>query len=135
MFRQCIRSFGAYRRPMVYPRTSEENHLDSLQKLVPGLQIDPNPFAPFDYKKGNTFVELKTRNNTLNQYNTTLIGHNKVMIAYDNPKNIYYFAFAFTDGLYYINFLPCVFDTFRIDTNLNHKLCYHIPIQTLSRLE
>ena len=37
--------------------------------------------------------------------------------------------------VYYIQFFPCVFDTFRIDTNLNHKLCYHIPIQTLSRLE
>jgi hypothetical protein len=135
MYRQCIRSFGAYRRPMFYPRTSEENHLDSLQKLVPGLQIDPNPFAPFDYKKGNTFVELKGRTNTLQKYKTTLIGHNKVMIAYDNPKNTYYFAFAFTNGLYYIQFFPCVFDTFRIDTNLNHKLCYHIPIQTLSRLE
>lgn len=96
--------------------TSEVNTLATIQTLDAGLQRDTDRYAPFDYKnEGNTiFVELKTRTNAYNKYPTTMIPLHKVKIAEGNIDKAYYFAFKFTDGIYYIRYNKNKFDTYEI---------------------
>ena len=63
-------------------------------------------YSKYDYidDKGYTY-ELKTRNNTYNNYSTTMIGADKL-----EDKMIY--LFKFTDGLYFIEYHDELFKTF-----------------------
>ena len=57
----------------------------------------------FDYKGDNKYIELKSRNNNYNRYQTTMIGYNKIKKALELNEDVY-FVFNFTDGLYYYKF-------------------------------
>lgn len=96
--------------------TSEVNNLSTIQTLDAGLQRDTDRYAPFDYRnEGNTiFVELKTRTNAYNKYPTTMIPLHKVKIAESNMDKTYYFAFKYTDGIYYIQYNKNRFDTYEV---------------------
>jgi len=96
--------------------TSEEQTLSTIRTIDSTIQRTQNKYSPFDYNnEGNTiFVELKTRNNAKNKYPTTMIPLSKVKIAETNVDKTYYFAFKFTDGIYYIQYNKNIFDTFEI---------------------
>jgi hypothetical protein len=123
--------------------TSEEQTLSTILTLDPTLHRNQDKYSPFDYNNaGNTtFVELKTRNNAKNKYPTTMIPLSKVKIAEKNPSKTYYFAFKFTDGLYYIQYDKNLFDTFEVKEGgrwdrgrpeLNQYL--YIPVNKLTAL-
>ena len=61
--------------------------------------------TPYDYLGDNVYIELKTRRNTKNQFYTTMIGKNKLdwasSVMNEKPETKIYFAFNFTDGVYY----------------------------------
>lgn len=65
-------------------------------------------YAVLDFYSFNFRVELKSRTNSVNEYDTTYIGNNKVIKAFEvlkekrikNPKYKCWFAFAFPEGLY-----------------------------------
>jgi len=57
----------------------------------------------FDFKGDNKYIELKSRNNNYNRYQTTMIGYNKIKKALELNEDVY-FVFNFTDGLYYYKF-------------------------------
>jgi len=96
--------------------TSEEQTLSTIRTIDPTIQRNQDRYSPFDYNnEGNTiFVELKTRNNAKNKYPTTMLPYSKVKIAEANINKTYYFAFKFTDGIYYIQYNKNLFDTFEV---------------------
>jgi len=78
--------------------------LDKLRKFIdPTLQKTTNHFDPFDYRSTNCFVELKTRRIRHNQYGDIMIGANKMAIALNTQKEVY-FVFSCLDGLFYWKF-------------------------------
>jgi hypothetical protein len=82
--------------------------------------------------------ELKARTNKYETYPTTMIQEDKIL----NTHYKQIFLFHFTNGLYYIEYDPVLFDTFekkeysqyRTDKVDVHKLYYYIPIEHLKRV-
>ncbi len=100
--------------------------------------------AIIDFESDTIGVELKSRNNTYKKYPTTLIPTNKIdYINKTEGNKKYIFAFAFTDGLYYIEYDKEKFSSFdykmfvrhkRCDYNDKEKLYCYIPISELVKI-
>jgi len=127
--------------------TNEQKAIPSIESfLKTELKKDPNPYSIYDWwnETKTVFVELKSRRNTHNQYDTTIIGENKIQMC-TNPDIKYYFVFLFTDGLYYIKYDKELFKNFTIEKDLRIKYRYdvgkvefkkvvHIPYKLLNKL-
>ena len=93
---------------------------------------------PMDFYHNEIFFEVKSRRNTYNKYDTTMIGYNKIQWIKDNNIKDVYFVFVFTDGDYYYKYNPeDKFETTiggRWDRGkLENKLYYYIPIDKLTK--
>lgn len=97
-------------------------------------------YSTYDFRGNKGNYELKSRNNKLNDYKTTLIGKNKIdkMIKYNTDS---YFLFKYIDGLYYIKYDDNEFKKFkcqnfvrnkREDFNDIEQKYYFIPIEKLN---
>ena len=90
---------------------SEVNHLNILKTFFNDgtLERTKDKFE-FDYIGVDILIELKTRTNSKDKYEDTMIGSNKIKKAKklmkENTKLVVYFVFAFTDGLYYWKYDP-----------------------------
>lgn len=93
-------------------------------------------YNKYDYIDDIYNYELKSRTNEYNKYPTTLIGLDKVS---DNTI----FLFYFTDGLYYIEYIKDLFDSFEIKDFVRNprygkidkpKKYIYIPISCLSKI-
>jgi hypothetical protein len=92
-----------------------------------------------DFYNDEIYIELKSRRNTYQKYNTTIIGSNKIdFVKTLNKKSL--FVFNFIDGLYFIEYSP-LFDSFDIyeeyiyrDGKKELKTNYHKPIECLKRI-
>lgn len=95
---------------------SERSVLSQLRVFDPTLEKTENDKHPFDFvnKVSDLYIELKTRNNTKERYATTMVSASKVKYARDHPNTDFYFAFKFTDGLYYIAYDETIFSTFEV---------------------
>lgn len=122
---------------------AEDYYIPTFQHHLPTLEKITNPYHPFDFKTADdsTFVELKARTFAHDKYPTTMVGQNKVDCARLSPSKTYYFAFSFTDGLYWIRYDPVLFKTFpvkqggRTDRGRAEVSLYcYIPIQHLTPL-
>lgn len=120
--------------------TSEEANLSIIKSLDPTIERIKDKYSHFDYTNADKtiFVELKTRTNCYNKYPTTMIPLHKVKIAEANIDKTYYFAFKFTDGIYYIQYNKNQFDTYEVkeggrwDRGLPELRQYvYIPIEDL----
>jgi hypothetical protein len=87
-------------------------------------------------------VEIKSRTNRYAQYPTSILQKTKCDYARLQTKPVY-FVFAFTDGVYYIQYNPEVFDTFetevfqrpgRVDKTDLRQVYVYIPIGSLTRV-
>ena len=87
--------FGRIKENELLPVLKNYFNDDSIQKL--------NKYNTFDFKGENKFIELKSRNNELNKYPTTMIGFNKINKASLILEDVY-FCFCFTNGLYYYKY-------------------------------
>lgn len=109
--------------------------LEKLQDTYQGL-TQTDTFHPFDYFHDNTFFELKSRRCNHDTYPDTMIGHNKIKYALDNPQFNYVFLFKFMDGLYKHHFEPTRNYSIRKGGRLDRgkpefrNYCY-IPIEDL----
>lgn len=124
---------------------SEDEQRDVLEMhFGESLQKDTYKWAVFDFfNKDKTInVEMKSRNNKHDTYATTIVGYNKIRACSD-PMKRYYFAFVFTDGIYYIQYDKTLFDTFdcndfvrngRVDYNDKIAKYVFIPINALTRM-
>lgn len=99
-----------------------------------------NKYNLIDFYNDDIYIELKSRRNTYEKYNTTIIGSNKIdYIKTLNKKCL--FVFNFTNGLYYIEYSN-IFDSFDIneeiifrDNKKELKINYHIPIEFLKKID
>jgi hypothetical protein len=104
------------------------------------IKMPKNKYSSYNYidDKKEVLYELKARTNKYNAYPTTMIQEDKVL----NTHYKQIFLFKFTDGLYYIEYDPELFNTFekkiysqyradKVDVN---KLYYYIPIEHLKRV-
>ena len=117
----------------------EDAQFDLIKKIDCDL-VKTSVKSIFDYESKNSLVELKSRNNTCNQYPTTMVAYDKIEYAHRFPDKKIYFCFKFTDGLYYYQYNK--------DDNLEYGIggrrdrgrdeiksyCY-IPIKYLINLE
>ena len=122
-------------------RDAETHYFPVFQTLIPDLQRIDHPYALFDYESPDTKIELKARTIAHNKYPTTMVGENKVRVAEGDPSCAYYFAFAFTDGLYWIKYDKDLFLTFdvreggRYDRGRPELRPYrYIPITALTKV-
>ena len=98
-------------------------------------------YGLIDFFNDDIFIELKSRRNTYSQYNTTIIGSNKIEYARSLNKKRVIFVFNFIDGLYYIEYSN-IFDSFDLceeyilrDNRKEMKINYHIPIGCLTKID
>lgn len=120
-----------------------ESQLKSVleYKFVDTL-VKTGQYDTLDYEGERCFVEIKSRTNRYDQYPTTMIQQSKFDYARKQTKPVY-FVFAFTDGVYYIQYNSEVFDTFesgyfqrpgRIDKIDKRQVYVYIPITSLTRV-
>ena len=103
------------------------------------LQIS-SKYGLMDFYNDDFYIELKSRRNTYNKYNTTIIGSNKIdYVKTLNKKS--YFVFYFIDGLFLIEYSDNIFNSFDIceqyifrDNKKELKINYHIPTCLLKRI-
>ena len=95
---------------MFHKKDYENGHLQEIKLLSllrsrfsESLELTDR-FHSFDYhsEKDKIFIELKSRTNMKEKYDTTMIGYNKIEKARQySPEYKIYFFFQFNDGLYY----------------------------------
>jgi hypothetical protein len=121
---------------------SVEKDLKSMLETKFGKLTKTGRYDKLDYEGPECFVEIKSRTNRYSQYPTTMIQQSKFDYARLQTKPVY-FVFAFTDGIYYIQYTPEVFDTFefglfqrpgRIDKTDMRQMYVYIPITSLTRV-
>ena len=115
------------------------------QFLETKLKKDENPYSIYDWwnETKTIFVELKSRRITHNQYDTAIIGENKIKMC-KNPDINYYFVWLYTDGLFYLKYDKKLFDSFDVkETQIKFRYdvgrpeinkVVHIPYKLLSKL-
>lgn len=123
-------------------QTGLKSELDLLPRLQEYFNKDiqhiKTKYSPYDYKDNDTYYELKTRNNCLNEYPTTMIGYDKI-----NKDKETIFLFKYIDGLYYIKYNKDTFKDYNLklfcrnDRNCKEKLKYYmyIPIEDLIKID
>ena len=104
------------------------------------LQVS-SKYGLMDFYNDDLYIELKSRRNTYNKYNSTIIGSNKIdYVKTLNKKS--YFVFFFIDGLFLIEYSDNIFNSFDIceqyifrDNKKELKINYHIPIECLKKID
>jgi len=131
---------------LVFGTGLEESLKPSLEKIAGCPLTRLGGYSIFDYvnESGTVFVELKSRRIKHNDYQTAIVGLNKVRVACEDSSKAYYFCFNYTDGLYYIKFDKQLFDTFESNNNfwrssrsdcVNYsQRIVNIPLNKLMRL-
>jgi hypothetical protein len=110
-----------------------------------GMIKSPKTNSRFDFsnEEKTIYAELKTRFMNHDKYTTTLITASKVDLCDKDTSKVYYFVFAFDDGVYYLKYDKEVFSKFeckefcrirRADYNDTPKLHYFIPYTSLTKL-
>jgi hypothetical protein len=101
------------------------------------IRASTNIYSSFDFYGDKYIYELKSRNNSYNDYPTTLIPKYKCK---DNLILLFYF----TDGLYYIEYKSELFNKFelkmfkrndRVDKIEKPVEYYYIPITNLTKID
>lgn len=103
---------------IAFGKKSEMSLHTKIEKLVGDTIEWRGGMETFDYSnRGKTiYAELKTRRIKHDDYDTAIIGLNKVE-ACTNPDVDYYFVYSYLDGIYYIKYDKTLFSTFVVDTS------------------
>ena len=119
-----------------------ESNLKPVLESKFGRLTKTGRYDKLDYEGEDCFVEVKSRTNRYAQYPTSMLQKSKCDYARLQTKPVY-IVFAFTDGVYYIQYSPEVFDTFetavfqrpgRIDKTDLRQVYVYIPITSLTRV-
>jgi hypothetical protein len=97
-------------------------------------------YGIIDFYNDTHYIELKSRRINYNDYNTSIIGKNKIDY-FKKLKKECYIIINYLDGLYYIKYDDNIFNNFDIkneviirDNKKENKINYHIPINLLNKL-
>ena len=126
-----------------FGKQSEEEVFPILQnKFDIELKKSDYKFATFDFYSDKYFIELKSRHNNHDKYDTTMIGYNKIKKCIDKNKT-YIFCFKFTDGLFYWQYDKIEFERLcsvkmggRKDRScVEYSQYVYIPVSLLKKIE
>jgi hypothetical protein len=102
--------------------------LSKLRTLDPSIvKLEPR-YEIVDFIGNNADIELKTRRVCYGYYPDVMIGVNK--ITKYNPAKKLYFAFQFTNGIWYIEYTPEAFEDIPVRYFKNSK-CFFIKLDRL----
>jgi hypothetical protein len=97
-------------------------------------------YGIIDFYNDTHYIELKSRRVNYNDYNTSIIGKNKIDY-FKKLKKECYIIINYLDGLYYIKYDDNIFNNFDIkneviirDNKKENKINYHIPINLLNKI-
>ena len=124
---------------LVFGKLKEVEIKEILEQYFNTKLNTSSKYNLIDFYNDDIYIELKSRRNTYQKYNTTIIGSNKIDYVKTLNKKCY-FVFCYLDGLYYIEYSN-IFDSFDIceeyifrDGKKELKTNYHIPIECLKRI-
>ena len=131
-----------FKKDYNFGKQNEIQLLKQLQGFFKDTTIESlDNYNAFDFKGEKKYIELKSRHNTYDKYETTMIGCNKLDQArvYDDLGYEIFFVFNFIDGIYYWKYIK--------DNKLSKKRggrsdrgrpeikdYYYIPINYLQKL-
>lgn len=97
-------------------------------------------YGIIDFYNDTHYIELKSRRINYTDYNTSIIGKNKIDY-FKKLKKECYIIINYLDGLYYIKYDDNVFNNFDIkneviirDNKKENKINFHIPINLLKKI-
>ena len=97
-------------------------------------------YGIIDFYNDTHYIELKSRRINYTDYNTSIIGKNKIDY-FKKLKKECYIIINYLDGLYYIKYDDNIFNNFDIkneviirDNKKENKINYHIPINLLNKI-
>jgi hypothetical protein len=111
--------------------TGELKALEKLRRLDPTIIRREARYEIVDFCGDSADVELKTRRIAYGYYPDVMIGVNKIN-EYTGAKKLY-FAFQFTNGLYYIQYTPDAFSNI-IRRTFKGSNCFFIDLDRLTLL-
>ena len=124
---------------LVFGKLKEVEIKEILEQYFNTKLNTSSKYNLIDFYNDDIYIELKSRRNTYQKYNTTIIGSNKIDYVKTLNKKCY-FVFYHLDGLYYIEYSN-IFDSFDLceeyiyrDGKKELKTNYHIPIECLKRI-
>jgi hypothetical protein len=127
----------AFQRDYTFGTSEEEKLLPKLAEFFNEPLRKTHKTCRWDYESDTTCYEMKSRKNTYSAYPTTLLPFDKIT---GEKKQV--FLFNFTDGLYYIEYDPVLFETFEVKdfrrwrqgVNDLQKPYLYIPISKLVQI-
>jgi hypothetical protein len=126
---------------LVFGKLKEVEIKEILEGFLNTKLNTSSKYNLIDFYNDDIYIELKSRRNTYQTYNTTIIGSNKIEYAKSLNKKKCYFVFCYLDGLYYIEYSN-IFDSFDLceeyilrDGRKEMKINYHIPIECLTKID
>jgi hypothetical protein len=139
-FKQCqVKNSDA---DSAYGLKKEKEMFPIIKKFIKDdtLKLIEYKYSLHDYGSKMNRVELKSRHNKMNSYNTTIVSVNK-MESFRVFNGDAYFFFNFYDGLFVIKYDSEVFDTFRQQTitrtdrgKVESGLYVLIPVSLLTKI-
>lgn len=139
-------SNSTLKKDLEFGLKSEEKVKGTLEQAFGCPLTKQSSFCRMDFRNSSStlYVELKTRRIRHNQYDTIIIGANKVRFCTDPDKD-YYFVYSCLDGIYYIKYDEELFSTFdgvrgferntRDEAHVNHPTdVVLIPTKLLKKL-
>ena len=104
---------------IAFGTASELNNLETLQSFIGDTLERQGGYEVFDFANPakTIYVELKTRRIRHDQYDTAIIGANKIAFCEQVPEVQYWFAFCYSDGIYAIKYDRELFLNFEVRHN------------------
>ena len=131
---------ATFKNDYLVGKTQEITVLEQINKFFEDdIKQSNDKYCSYDFIGTKYIYELKSRNNLMNAYPTTIIGGDKII---DDRKQI--FLFKFLDGLYYIKKNNKLFKTFvkedfvrnkRSDFIDMKKQYIFIPVDKLTKID
>jgi len=131
---------ATFKNDYLVGKTQELTVLEQINKFFEDdIKQSNDKYCSYDFIGTKYIYELKSRNNLMNAYPTTIIGGDKII---DDRKQI--FLFKFLDGLYYIKKNNKLFKTFvkedfvrnkRSDFIDMKKQYIFIPVDKLTKID
>ena len=124
---------------LVFGKLKEVEIKEILEQYFNTTLQTSSKYNLIDFYNDDIYIELKSRRNAYQKYNTTIIGSNKIDYAKSLNKKVI-FVFNFIDGLFFIEYSN-IFDSFDLceeyilrDGKKELKTNYHIPINLLKKI-
>lgn len=103
---------------LAFGRQSENDNLELLQQFLQTTLNKTDDYCVYDFESDDKsiMVELKSRRIRHDQYETVFIGWNKIVFCERMTREgvKFHLAFAFSDGLYTIQYDPELFSDFEV---------------------